>query len=53
MQRKKSETRDRYGSYLKNRKEKVKRALESLKKKEMPQSNVEFRPLLHPEKQQA
>ena len=53
MQRKKSETREKYGTYLKNRKGKVNRALESLKKKEMPQSNVEFRPLLHPEKKQA
>lgn len=50
MSRKRDERRDKYLDYLKNRKSQFTKIMETLKKKEMPQASVEFRPLIHPEK---
>ena len=51
--KRKDEIRERYVNYLKSHKRHIMEMIKLMQKKELPQSNVEMRPLLHPERLQA
>ena len=53
LRRKKNPAQELRIKYLDHKRPRFQKALDDFKKKEMPQSHVEYRPLLHPDKEQA